>query len=77
MLRLAQILELPNKRSASPANTRQQSYCRRLVDSRVSESDGEADMYLWMGADLAPAAVFRFVAAARQDRPGLLAAARQ
>jgi hypothetical protein len=44
---------------------------------RVSESDSEADMYLWTGTDLAPAAVFRFVAEARQDLPALLAAARQ
>lgn len=44
---------------------------------RVSDSDSEADMYLWMGADLAPSAVFRFVAEARQDLPVLQAAARQ
>lgn len=44
---------------------------------RVSESDSEADMYLWMGADLAPSAIFRFVAEARQDVPALLAATRQ
>lgn len=44
---------------------------------RVSESDSEADMYLWMGPDLAPSAVYRFVAEARQDLPALLAAARQ
>jgi hypothetical protein len=44
---------------------------------RVSESDSEGDMYLWMGTDLAPSAVFRFVAEARQDLPALLAAARQ
>lgn len=44
---------------------------------RVSESDSEADMYLWMGSELAPSAVFRFVAEARQDLPVLLAAARQ
>lgn len=44
---------------------------------RVSESDSEADMYLWMGSDLAPSAIFRFVAEARQDPPVLLAAARQ
>lgn len=43
----------------------------------VSESDSEADMYLWMGPQLAPSAVFRFVAEARQDLPALLAAARQ
>lgn len=44
---------------------------------RVSESDGEADMYLWMGPGLAPSAVFLFVAEARQDLPALLAATRQ
>ena len=44
---------------------------------RVSENDGEADMYLWIGPDLAPSDVFRFVAAARQDLPVLLAATRQ
>ncbi len=44
---------------------------------RVSESDSEADMYLWMGPDLAPSAVYRFVAEARQDLPALLAATRQ
>jgi hypothetical protein len=43
---------------------------------RVSESDSEPDMYLWMGPDLAPSAVFDFVAEARQDLPALLAAAR-
>jgi hypothetical protein len=43
---------------------------------RVSESDSEADMYLWIGQDLAPSDVFRFVAAARQDLPALLAATR-
>jgi hypothetical protein len=43
---------------------------------RVSESDSEADMYLWIGADLAPPAIFRFVAEARQDVPALLAATR-
>lgn len=43
---------------------------------RVSDSDSEADMYLWLGQDLAPSDVFRFVAAARQDVPALLAAAR-
>jgi hypothetical protein len=42
----------------------------------VSESDSEADMYLWMGRDLAPSAIYRFVAEARQDLPALLAAAR-
>jgi hypothetical protein len=41
---------------------------------RVSESDSEADMYLWLGPDLAPSAVYRFVAEARQDLPALLAA---
>jgi hypothetical protein len=44
---------------------------------RVSESDGEADMYLWLGPAMAPPAVYRFVAEARQDLPALLAAARQ
>jgi hypothetical protein len=44
---------------------------------RVSEGDGEADMYLWLGPDLAPSAVYRFVAEARQDLPAPLAAARQ
>jgi hypothetical protein len=43
---------------------------------RVSENDNEADMYLWIGPDLAPSAIFRFVAEARQDVPALLAAAR-
>lgn len=43
---------------------------------RVSENDDEADMYLWIGPDLAPSSVFRFVAEARQDVPALLAAAR-
>lgn len=44
---------------------------------RVSESDSEADMYLWLGADLAPSAIFRFVAEACQDGPALLAATGQ
>ena len=44
---------------------------------RVSESDSEADMYLWIGPDLAPSAVFRFAAEARQDLSALLAATRQ
>jgi hypothetical protein len=43
---------------------------------RVSESDSEADMYLWMGPDRAPSAILRFVAEARQDVPALLAATR-
>jgi hypothetical protein len=45
---------------------------------RVSESDDEPDMYLWMGSgpNLAPSALFDFVAEARQDVPALLAAAR-
>jgi hypothetical protein len=43
---------------------------------RVSESDDEADLYLWIGLDLAPSAIFRFVAEARQDVPALLAATR-
>jgi len=34
-------------------------------------------MYLWIGQDLAPSAIFRFVAEARQDVPALLAATRQ
>lgn len=42
----------------------------------VSESDSEADMYLWMGSCQAPSAIFRFVAEARQDLPALLAATR-
>jgi hypothetical protein len=44
---------------------------------RVSESDSEADMYLWMGLDPAPSAIFRFVAEACQDVSALLAATRQ
>jgi hypothetical protein len=44
---------------------------------RVSESDSEDDMYLWIGPDLAPPALYRFVAEARQDLPALLAATRQ
>jgi hypothetical protein len=44
---------------------------------RVGESDSEADMYLWMGPDLASSEIFRFVAAARQDVPALLAATLQ
>ena len=44
---------------------------------RVSESDSEADMYLWMGQDVAPSEIFRFVAEARQDVSALLAATRQ
>lgn len=44
---------------------------------RVSESDSEADMYLWMGPRLASSALYRFVAGARQDLPALLATARQ
>lgn len=43
---------------------------------RVSESDSEADMYLWMGPRLAPSALYRFVAGARQDLPALMATAR-
>jgi hypothetical protein len=43
----------------------------------VSESDSEADIYLWLGPDLAPSQIFLFVAEARQDVPALLAAARQ
>jgi hypothetical protein len=43
----------------------------------VSESDSEADLYLWLGPDLAPSRIFLFVAEARQDVPALLAAARQ
>jgi hypothetical protein len=44
---------------------------------RISDGDNQADMYLWIGPDLAPSAVFCFVAEARQDVPALLAAARQ
>jgi hypothetical protein len=44
---------------------------------RVSESDNEPDMYLWMGPDLAPSAIYRFVAEARQDLPALVAATRR
>jgi hypothetical protein len=43
----------------------------------VSESDSEADIYLWLGPDPAPSAIFLFVAEARQDLPALLAAARR
>lgn len=43
---------------------------------RISEIDSEVDMYLWIDAKLAPAAVFRFVAEARQDVAALLAATR-
>lgn len=43
---------------------------------RVSESDSELDMYLWIDSELAPASIFRFVAGARQDVSALLAAAR-
>jgi hypothetical protein len=39
---------------------------------RVSDRDDEADMYLWIGEELAPSDYFRFVAAARQDIPWLL-----
>ncbi|HCU96946.1 MAG TPA: hypothetical protein DHU96_31215 [Actinobacteria bacterium] len=42
----------------------------------VSESDSEADIYLWLGPDLAPSEIFVFVAEARQDLPALLAAIR-
>jgi hypothetical protein len=41
---------------------------------QVSDSDDEADMYLWIDGDLAPMAYFRFVADARQDIPALLEA---
>jgi hypothetical protein len=44
---------------------------------RVSESDSEADMYLWLGPGMASSAVYRFVAEARQDLPALLAAMEQ
>jgi hypothetical protein len=44
---------------------------------RVSELDSEADIYLWTGPNLAPSAVFRLVAEARQDMPALLAAVRE
>ena len=39
---------------------------------RVSERDDQPDMYLWIGADLAPSRMFRLIAAARQDVPALL-----
>lgn len=42
----------------------------------VSESDSEADIYLWLGPDLGPSEIFLFVAEARQDLPALLAATR-
>ncbi|GEM_PF-5084266 len=41
---------------------------------RVSENDNQPDMYLWIGANLAPSAMLRFVAEARQDVPALMAA---
>lgn len=41
---------------------------------QVSDRDDEADMYLWIGGDLAPSDYFRFIAAARQDIPRLLEA---
>jgi len=40
----------------------------------VSDSDREADLYLWLGRNLAPDADFEFVGTARQDIPRLLAA---
>ncbi len=43
---------------------------------RISEQNGEPDMYLWVGDDLAPSRLFRLVAAARQDIPALLALVR-
>jgi hypothetical protein len=42
----------------------------------VTDRDDEPDLYLWLGDELAPSADFEFVAAARQDVPALLAAAR-
>jgi hypothetical protein len=44
---------------------------------RVTESDDEPDLYLWIGSDLAPSATFRFVAAARQDIPRLVTVVRE
>jgi hypothetical protein len=38
----------------------------------VSSENDEPDMYLWVGSDLAPDAIWEFVAAARQDIPRLL-----
>jgi hypothetical protein len=43
---------------------------------RVSDDDNEPDLYLWLGDALAPDADFEFVAAARQDIPNLLMAAK-
>lgn len=43
----------------------------------VTDSDNEADLYLWIGNRIAPAPDFEFVAAARNEMPGLLAAVRQ
>ncbi len=42
----------------------------------VSDSDDEPDLYVWLGASLAPDADFEFVATARQDIPRLLVAVR-
>lgn len=42
----------------------------------VSDRDDESDLYLWLGAELAPDADFEFVATARQDIPRLLDAVR-
>lgn len=39
---------------------------------RVSDSDDEPDLYLWVDDSLAPEADFAFVAHARQDLPKLL-----
>lgn len=38
----------------------------------VSDDENEADLYVWLGATLAPDADFDFVASARQDIPRLL-----
>lgn len=43
----------------------------------VSDGDDEPDLYVWMGDELAPGADFEFIAAARQDVPILVAAARR
>ncbi len=43
----------------------------------VTDSDNEADLYLWIGNRIAPGPDFEFVAAARNELPGLVAAVRQ
>lgn len=43
----------------------------------VSDRDDEPDLYVWLDGELARDADFEFIAAARQDVPVLLAAARQ